>query len=62
MVDLFIAGIGLSAIGLTATAGSVATSILTTRAPGMTMRRVSASTWSAQSSTRSASGRSSQPR
>jgi heme/copper-type cytochrome/quinol oxidase subunit 1 len=47
MVDLFIAGIGLSAIGLTATAGSVATSILTTRAPGMTMRRVSASTWSA---------------
>ena len=47
MVDLFIAGIGLSAIGLTATAGSVATSILTTRAPDMTMRRVSASTWSA---------------
>jgi heme/copper-type cytochrome/quinol oxidase subunit 1 len=47
MVDLFIAGLGLSAIGLTATAGSVATSILTTRAPGMTMRRVSASTWSA---------------
>ena len=47
MVDLFIAGIGLSAMGLVATAGSVATSILTTRAPGMTMRRVSASTWSA---------------
>jgi len=47
MVDLFIVGIGLSAMGLTATAGAVATSILTTRAPGMTMRRVSASTWSA---------------
>lgn len=47
MVDLFIAGVGLSALGLTATAVSIATSILTTRAPGMTMRRVSASTWSA---------------
>jgi heme/copper-type cytochrome/quinol oxidase subunit 1 len=47
MVDLFIAGIGLAAIGLVASAGSVATSVLTTRAPGMTMRRVSASTWSA---------------
>jgi hypothetical protein len=32
-VGLFIAGIGLMAIGLTATAGSVATTILTTRAP-----------------------------
>ena len=47
MVDLFIAGLSLSAIGLTASAVAVATSILTTRAPGMTMRRVSASTWSA---------------
>jgi heme/copper-type cytochrome/quinol oxidase subunit 1 len=47
MVDLFIAGIGLSAIGLVASAGCVATSVLTSRAPGMTMRRVSASTWSA---------------
>lgn len=47
MVDLFIAAIGLSAIGLTATAIAVVTSILTSRAPGMTMKRVSASTWSA---------------
>lgn len=47
MVDLFIAGLGLCALGLTATAVAVATSILTSRAPGMTMKRVSASTWSA---------------
>ncbi len=47
MVDLFIAGIGLASLGLIASAGSVATSILTSRAPGMTMRRLSASTWSA---------------
>lgn len=47
MVDLFIAGLGLMAIGLVATAGAVATSILTTRAPGMTMRRVPPFTWSA---------------
>jgi heme/copper-type cytochrome/quinol oxidase subunit 1 len=46
-VDLFIAGIGLMAVGITATAGAVATSILTTRAPGMTMRRVPPFTWSA---------------
>jgi heme/copper-type cytochrome/quinol oxidase subunit 1 len=46
-VDLFIAGIGLMAIGLTATAGAVATTILTTRAPGMTMRRIPPFTWSA---------------
>ncbi len=46
-VDLFIAGLGLMAIGLTATAGAVATSILTTRAPGMTMRRIPPFSWSA---------------
>ncbi len=46
-VDLFIAGMGLMAVGLTATAGAVATSILTTRAPGMTMRRVAPFSWSA---------------
>ncbi len=46
-VALFIAGMGLMAVGLTATAGSVATSILTTRAPGMTMRRVPPFSWSA---------------
>jgi len=47
MVDLFIIALGLMAVGLTATAGSVATSILTTRAPGMTMRRVPPFSWSA---------------
>ncbi len=46
-VDLFIVGIGLMAIGLTATAGAVATSLLTTRAPGMTMRRIPPFSWSA---------------
>ncbi len=47
MVDLFIVGLGLMAIGLTSSAGSVVTTILTTRAPGMTMRRISPSSWSA---------------
>jgi heme/copper-type cytochrome/quinol oxidase subunit 1 len=46
-VALFIAGIGLMAVGLTASAGSVATSILTTRAPGMTLRRIPPFSWSA---------------
>jgi heme/copper-type cytochrome/quinol oxidase subunit 1 len=45
-VDLFIVGIGLMAVGITATAGSVATTILTTRAPGMTMRRIPPFSWS----------------
>ena len=40
MVDLFLAGHGLMILGLTASAATVATSVLTTRAPGMTMRRV----------------------
>ncbi len=46
-VGLFIAGIGLMAVGLTASAGAVATTILTTRAPGMTMRRIPPFSWSA---------------
>ncbi len=46
-VDLFIAGLGLMAIGLTASAGAVATTVLTTRAPGMTMRRIAPFSWSA---------------
>jgi heme/copper-type cytochrome/quinol oxidase subunit 1 len=46
-VDLFIAGIGLMAVGITATAGAVATTLLTTRAPGMTMRRIPPFSWSA---------------
>jgi heme/copper-type cytochrome/quinol oxidase subunit 1 len=46
-VDLFLAGHGLLVIGLLAAAGSVAASVLTTRAPGMTMRRVPLFAWSA---------------
>ncbi len=40
MVDLFLAAHGLMALGLTAVGVSLVTSVLTTRAPGMTMRRV----------------------
>ena len=40
MVDLFLAGHGLMALGFTAVGVSLVTSILTTRAPGMTMRRL----------------------
>jgi len=46
-VDLFLAGHGLMIIGLLASAGCLATSVLTTRAPGMTMRRVPLFAWSA---------------
>jgi heme/copper-type cytochrome/quinol oxidase subunit 1 len=46
MVDLFLAGLGLASFGLCASALSVATSVLTTRAPGMTMRRVPLFAWS----------------
>jgi heme/copper-type cytochrome/quinol oxidase subunit 1 len=46
-VDLFLAGHGLMIVGLLASAGCVATSVLTTRAPGMTMRRVPMFAWSA---------------
>lgn len=47
MVDLFIASLGLMAVGVAASAGALATSVLTTRAPGMTMRRVPFFAWSA---------------
>jgi len=40
MVDLFFAAHGLMVLGLLAGAASVVTTVLTTRAPGMTMRRV----------------------
>ncbi len=40
MVDLFIGAHGLMAIGLAAVGASIAVTVLTTRAPGMTMRRV----------------------
>ncbi len=46
-VDLFLAGHGLMILGLLASAGSVAVTVLTTRAPGMTMWRVPLFSWSA---------------
>lgn len=46
MVDLFLTGLGLAILGLCATAGSLGTTILTTRAPGMTMRRMPVFAWS----------------
>ncbi len=46
-VDMFLAGHGLMILGLVASAGCVATSVLATRAPGMTMRRVPLFAWSA---------------
>jgi heme/copper-type cytochrome/quinol oxidase subunit 1 len=45
-VEIFLAGHGLMILGLLASAGCVATSVLTTRAPGMTMRRVPLFAWS----------------
>lgn len=45
-VHMYLAGLGLAVLGLTATAGCVATTVLTTRAPGMTMRRVPLFAWS----------------
>ncbi len=47
MVDLFLAAHVLVVVGLVAAATSVATSVLTTRAPGMNMRRVPLFAWSA---------------
>lgn len=47
MVRLNLLGHGLVAVSLAATAGAIATSVLTTRAPGMTMRRVPMFAWSA---------------
>lgn len=47
MVELFLAAHVLVVLGLLAGATSVATSVLTTRAPGMNMRRVPLFAWSA---------------
>jgi heme/copper-type cytochrome/quinol oxidase subunit 1 len=47
MVDLFLAAHGLLAIGLLAAAVALGTTVLTTRAPGMSMRRVPFFSWSA---------------
>lgn len=46
-VDMFLVGHGLMILGLLASAGCVATTVLTTRCPGMTMRRVPLFAWSA---------------
>jgi heme/copper-type cytochrome/quinol oxidase subunit 1 len=46
MVDLFLVAHGLMALAFTAVGGCLVTTILTTRAPGMTMRRVPAFAWS----------------
>jgi heme/copper-type cytochrome/quinol oxidase subunit 1 len=46
-VDLFLAGHGLMILGILASSGTVAATVLTTRAPGMTMRRVPLFAWSA---------------
>ncbi len=45
MVELFLAGLGLAIIGLMIAAGCLATTVLTSRAPGMTLRRVPAFAW-----------------
>jgi len=47
MVDLFLVGHVVLLVGLLAGAISIATSVLTTRAPGMNMRRVPLFSWSA---------------
>ena len=46
-VDLFLVSHIVVVLGLAAAAGSLATSVLTTRAPGMNMRRVPVFSWSA---------------
>ena len=47
MVDLFLGGMALTVIGLSAAAGCVAATVLTTRAPGMRMSRLPLFSWSA---------------
>lgn len=47
MVDLFLLGTALTIAGIVAAAASVATTVLTTRAAGMTLDRVPAFSWSA---------------
>ena len=47
MVDLFLLGVGIAVIGALAAAVSVVTTVLTNRAPGMTLLRVPMSSWSA---------------
>ena len=47
LVDLYLLGVALAAVGLLAGSLCIATSVLTARAPGMTLDRISAFSWSA---------------
>lgn len=47
LVDLYLLGVALAAVGLLAGSLCVATSVLTARAPGMTLDRIPAFSWSA---------------
>lgn len=47
MVQLFLVAMALAVLGIVAAAGSLVVSVLTTRAPGMNMRRVPLFSWSA---------------
>lgn len=47
MVDLFLLGVGLVVVGLLSASLSVATTILTSRAPGMSLDMIPAFSWSA---------------
>jgi heme/copper-type cytochrome/quinol oxidase subunit 1 len=47
MVGLYLGALGLMTIGLTLVAATIATSVLTTRAPGMKLHRVPLFSWSA---------------
>ncbi|MEZ5259688.1 MAG: cbb3-type cytochrome c oxidase subunit I [Ilumatobacteraceae bacterium] len=45
MVDLFLVSLGITLVGLLVIAGTVATTVLTSRAPGMTLQRVPGLAW-----------------
>jgi heme/copper-type cytochrome/quinol oxidase subunit 1 len=47
LVDLYLLGVALAAVGLLAASLCIATSVLTARAPGMTLDRIPAFSWSA---------------
>jgi len=47
LVDLYLLGLALAGVGLLAASLSIATSVLTSRGPGITLDRVPAFTWSA---------------
>jgi len=47
MVDLFLLGMGIAVLGALAAAVSVVTTVLTSRAPGMSLLRVPMTSWSA---------------